>query len=298
MMKIKRKLLHCWFVVPVMALFLFVSVQTSAHQTRFEATTKVKGGLYLVGMGPGDPDLATVRALRIVEEADLILCCNGLTKKFHSFLNGKEVIVLSMGVGRWHGYGKNASDFQGEERKRVEASQKARSQIITKVRKAIKEGKSVAVLCHGDPLTYGAWVWCLEEFEDLNPVVVPGVSCFNAANAALKKDVTWSRKIKSTILTAYDWPGYRDTIEKLANNQVTMVIFTMGLDLKDIIARLSTHYPRETPVAIVCHAGYKAKERVIKATLETVLDKTRNKKLPYEHLVYVGENLSLKWKNE
>lgn len=288
----KKKFIHPWYILILTVLFLSVSVQTSAQA----ATTKVKGNFYLVGISPGDPDLTTIRAIKIIQKADLIICHKGIKEKFPHILRNKEVLGPPAGVHIWNGYGKKASDFQGKELERFRKSEEARGQVSAKVRGAIKKGKTVAVLSSGDPLIYGPWSWCLEEFQDLDPVVVPGISCFNAAHAALKKDVTWSDTVKSTILTANDWPGTRDTIEKMASNQVTMVIFTMGLELKDLIAKLSTHYPPHTPIAIVCDAGYKEKESVISGTLETILDKTRNKNVPFEHLVYVGENLNFKWK--
>jgi precorrin-4/cobalt-precorrin-4 C11-methyltransferase len=295
MMYYKRKILSVWFVVAVMVLFLFVPVRILAQRPE---ATKEKGKFYLVGMGPGDPDLATIRAMKIVEEADLIICHKRLKERFAGVLQNKEVVGTPVGVWIWFGYGKKASDFQGEELKKFQGSEKARGQLIAKVRKAITEGKRVAVLASGDPLIYGPWSWCLEEFQDLDPVVAPGLSCFNAAHAVLKKDVTWSDTVKSTILTANDWFGTRDKIEKLASNRVTMVIFTMGLELKDLIEKLSTHYSPHTPIAIVCYAGYKDKEYVVRGTLGAILDKIGDEKLPFEHLVYVGENVNFKWKNE
>lgn len=292
MMHAKKKFVFRGYIFILMVLFLSVTVHTSVQA----ATTKVKGSFYLVGMSPGDPDLTTVRAMNTIREADLIICHKAIKDKFARLLHNKAVMEPPAGVHIWNGYGKKACDFQGRELERFRKSEKARGQVTAKVRGAIKEGKTVAVLSSGDPLIYGPWSWCLEEFQDLDPLVVPGISCFNAAHAALKKDVTWSDKVKSTILTANDWPGTRDTIEKMAGNLVTMVIFTMGLELKDLIAKLSTHYPPSTPIAIVCHAGYKEKESVITGTLKTILDKTRNKNLPFEHLVYVGENLNFKWK--
>ena len=278
-------------------IFLFLLTGCQHFNTEGALAEANRRGLSLVGMGPGDSDLATLRAMNIVEQADLIICHKGLKEKFARVLTNKEVVCVPANAWIWFGYGKNLSDFQGKELEKFLASEKARGDIIGKVRKAIGMGKRVAVLAGGDPLIYGQWSWCLEEFHDFEPMVVPGVSCFNAAHAALKKDVTWSDTVKSTILTADDWPGTRDTIEKLAENQVTMVIFTMGLELKALVNKLSIHYPSDTPIAIVCHAGYKEKEGVIESTLGAILNKTRDMKLPFEHLVYVGKNLNFKWKN-
>ncbi|OEU62748.1 MAG: hypothetical protein BA867_04485 [Desulfobacterales bacterium S5133MH16] len=292
----KRRTLFGWsMAVMMIILLLSVSVHVWA-QIDSETATKGKRSFYLVGMGPGDPDLATVRAMKIVEEADLIICHKSLNENFFRVLKKKKAMYIPVDGWIWFGYGKKAADFQGKQLEKFQSSEKMRGQVITKIREAIRKGKRVAVLASGDPLIYGPWSWTLEEFQDLDPVVVPGISCFNAAHAALKKDVTWSDTVKSTILTADDWPGTKDTIGNLASHQVTMVVFTMGLELKDLIEKLSTNYPPHTPIAIICHAGYKEKEHVIKGTIGTILDKTQNQKLPFEHLVYVGENLNFKWK--
>lgn len=157
-------------------------------------------------------------------------------------------------------------------------------------------GGMAAVLDSGDPMIYGPFDWCLEEFEDLDPVVVPGVSCFNAANAALRKGVTSGEHTKSVILTSADWPGKTDTIEKMSVHGCTMVLFTMTAPLEDFLAKLSLHYPPDTPVAVVTHAGYAEKEQVIQATLGTIRDRIGNEELPFEYLIYVGDFLTYRYK--
>ncbi|MBW2095159.1 MAG: tetrapyrrole methylase [Deltaproteobacteria bacterium] len=287
----KRHRLGCLLLVLLVLLFNHALAETPLQD-------RTTGSLYLVGMGPGDPDLATLRAVKVVKEADLIICHKHLGEEFSGLLKGKVVEGPELGVWIWHGYGKEAADFHGKDLDRFIKSQKARSLVISKIRKALSAGKCVAILDSGDPLIYGPWGWCLEEFEDADPVVVPGLSCFNAANAALKRDVTWSDTVKTTILTANDWPGRKDTIDKLARQNVTMVIFTMGLEFEDLVKKLSTSYGPQTPIAVVCHAGYKEKERVIEGTLQNILEKIGEDRLPMEHLVYVGENVDFRWKQK
>ncbi len=296
MMHNKKRILCCWGVVLIF-LFLSVSFHVGAI-TQPEVTKQGKESFYLVSMGPGDPDLATVRAMTIIGKADLIICSQSLAEKFNSVLTSKEVMTIPASLSIGHGYGKNEKDYQGCELEKFRKSKKTRGQLITKIRGAIKQGKIVAVLDSGDPLIYGEWVWCLEEFQDLDPMVVAGVSRFNAANAALKKDITYSDTCKSIIITADDQPGKRDTIEELAGNQATMIISTMGFDLKKLVGKLMTHYPSQTPVAIVCYAGHKEKECVIKGTLGTILKKTLNIRPSFGHLLFVGKNVNFRWKKE
>jgi precorrin-4/cobalt-precorrin-4 C11-methyltransferase len=245
---------------------------------------------YLVGVGPGDPDLITLRAIDTLKKADLIFSMEGLTKKFSPYLQGREVVY-----GYWRlfpFYGQDLADLEGPQRQEAEALAVKRNEFIGMVRRAIGEGKTVAVIDSGDPLIYGPWAWCLEEFEDLSPVVVPGVSAFNAGNAALRRGITNSDQTKSVILTAADWAGKTDTIDRLSTHQATMVLFTMRTDFEEFIRKLAVNYPPETPLAVVKFAGYAEREEVIQATVGTILDRVGQDGLPFEYLIYVGDFLT------
>ena len=249
---------------------------------------------YLVGVGPGASDLITLRAIDTIKKADLIFCMESIEEKFATHLEGKEVIH-----GYWRlfpYYGREPSEFEGKERRECEEIGRKRNEFIGMVRRAMDQGRTVAIVDYGDPLIYGPWAWCLEEFEDLDPVVVPGVSCFNAANAALRRGVTTSERTKSVVLTATDWPGKTDTIDRLSVHQTTMVLFTMRTEFKEFIDKLLMNYPPETPVAVVKHAGYAGKEEVILGKLGTILDQIGQQKLPFEYLIYVGDFLTHRYK--
>jgi len=292
-MKIKR--LMCFFMVTLTFLVISLEYGCSARTPiQGKAISIEKPEFYLVGMGPGDADLITLRGLKTIEDADLIVCSKRAQDKFASYLEGKELLdSSSYKLSRY--YGKDCREFKGKERKECESFTNKRNTLIGKIRKAIGEGKTVAVLGGGDPFIYGPSVWFLEEFADLNPVAVPGLSSFNAANAALAKSVTSSKPTKSVILTIGYSPESHKIIEDLAVHKATMVIY-MPKDLKDLMAKLSAHYPPETPIAIVSYAGYKEKERIIKGTLETILDKIGDEKELRLYLVYVGDFLTYRRK--
>ena len=93
-------------------------------------------------------------------------------------------------------------DRRKNKRFNYEEKMKQFHEISTIIRKAVKEGKTVSILGSGDPTIYGPNMWYMEAFEDLNPEIVPGISCFNAANASLKKGVTTGKTTHSVIITA------------------------------------------------------------------------------------------------
>lgn len=253
-----------------------------------------QGKLFLVGVGPGDADLMTLRALRTIERADIVYVSPGVRERLGEVLAGKEVIEGYWALFQY--YGMRPEEIPDCERETYRQIASRRERLIAQIREAIAQGKTVAILDNGDPLIYGPWAWTLEEFADLDPMVVPGLSAFNAAHAALRKSPTISPQTKSVILTANDWPGKTDKIATLARHGVPMAIFTMRAEFEDFIGKLRESLPGSTPVAIVEHAGYKEKERVILGTLEDITQKVSGDDLAFEYLIYVGEFITYRQK--
>ncbi|RKZ27356.1 tetrapyrrole methylase [bacterium] len=277
--------------ISIVVIMLFISMDEFIQDAG--AANRNRTQFYLVSTGNGDPDNITLRAVNTIKDSDIIFCSKRLRDKFPVLLQGKE--IHDPGFGLFAIYGKKPEEAKKSKRFNYEEKIKQLNKITKIIRNGIKEGKVVSVLCSGDPTIYGPNMWYLEAFEDLDPEVIAGVSCFNAANAALRKGVTSGVNAHSVILTAaFGGKKYSglDSIEKLARNQATMVFFTMFLDLKKVVKKLKTHYTKDTPVAIVLFAGYRDKQKIIRATLGTILEKTRGKKLPFEHLIYVGDFLT------
>jgi len=257
------------------------------------------GRLYVVSVGSGDSDNSTLRAMNVIKDSQVIFCSTKMRDQFAILLQGKE--IHDPGFGIFGVYGKTPEEGKKSKRFNYEEKMKEFEAINTIIRDAVKVGKNVSVLDSGDPTIYGPNVWYMEAFEDLNPEIVPGISCFNTANAALKKGVTSGIQAHSVILTAsfgqeeYTGP---DSIEKLSENRATMVFFTMFLDMEEVVKKLKTHYPPETPVAIVLFAGYRDREEIIQGTLDTIVEQTKGRKLPHEHLIYVGDFLAKRYKEK
>gem|GEM_PF-220764 len=252
------------------------------------ASPSGRGRFYLVGMGPGDADLATLRATEVIKKADLIFASGKLQHRYAALLAGKKVLD---GYGRlFPFYGKACAQVtpaeRANERMSCEAYHQKQAEFEFLVRQAVAEGQTVAMLDSGDPLIYGPCAWSLTALRDLAIEVVPGLSCFNAANAALRAGVTEGRNSHSVLL-ASGW-----SVEEMAVHQSTMVIFTMRKEFKHFIDQLSKHYPADTPVAIVSSAGYAAKEKVLQGTLGGILHQLGPEKQPFEYLLYVGDFLA------
>ncbi|BBO89526.1 SAM-dependent methyltransferase [Desulfosarcina ovata] len=264
------------------------AVGRAAFNPGLSLQSAAQGKFYLVGVGPGDADLITLRGKKVIESADLIFAHQRLKDKFQDVLSGKEVLT---GYHRlFPFYGKPCAKVrpgdQRRERMSCEEYHQKQEEFAALVRAAVAKGKTVAMLDSGDPLVYGPCSWSLTELRDIETEVVPGLSCFNAANAALKAGVTEGKTSHSVIL-ASGW-----SVEEMAVHQSTMVLFTMRTQFKKFIDGLSAHYDADTPVAIVFSAGYAEKERVMQGTLGTISDQVGTGRLPFEYLLYVGDFLS------
>lgn len=244
-----------------------------------------QGKLYLVSVGIGDPDNITVKAQKVLKQADLLIGGKRVADNFADLVQGKEIHEAG------HGLFTPMQRRNMDDDKASAMEQKNRELI----RQAIKQGKTVAVVDYGDPLIFGPQTGYLKEFHDLNPVVIPGVSSFNAANAALGTGITSGKNSQSVILTsvgsARDNYKGSDPLAKLAQTQSTIALFTMRVDLPLVVEQLKQHYPGNTPVAIVSHAGYSDKQQVLRATLDSVVSQVGDSELPFEHMIYVGSFL-------
>ena len=239
--------------------------------------------LYLVSLGVGDVDLITLRAIDTIQKSQVIVCRKQTENKYAEYLKGKEILDASL--SGWRTYRKDCSAIKDDkERVKCRKSSETRAKLIARIRHALDAGKTVSVLGSGDLCIYGGpYRWYLEEFKDMHPKIIPGVSCFNAANAALGKDIMLGKESHSAVLTTA-----RD-LEKFSDHHPTMVIFTMHTKFEDLVEKLKTRYRPETPIAIVFYAGYKDKEHITRGRLDTILKKTQGQNFPFEHLVYVGD---------
>ncbi len=199
----------------------------------------IKGKVYLVGAGPGDPELLTVKALRLLKTADAVL---------HDDLVSPEILQLIPVTAQVHNVGKRAG------------TKKISQQEINFLMIALADsGLSVVRLKSGDPLIFGR---AGEEIAalrhaDIACEVVPGVTSALGAAAAAQIPLTHRRASSALVfITAHQAPGNEAANwGKLAGSGATLVIYMPGQNYAEVGAKLVTAgLPAETPCVIVSRA--------------------------------------------
>jgi len=244
-----------------------------------------RGAVYLVGMGPGDAELVTFKAAKVLKDADRVFCFDYLKDELARFVPPDKITVASsLLMGRFRGQG--VQELSLKLRDRARQSEEETAKFLPYVRELVARGKRVVFADAGDPTVYCPWSWVTEDFADLQPIVVPGLSSFNAANAALRQSVT--KNAGSVLLSAGDNLGAPDERGRL---KMMLVLFTHRAKLKELLPRLQSRYPADTPIAVVSEASYE-RQRAVFATLGTIQEKLSGQELPHLYLIYVGDGLA------
>jgi len=241
----------------------------------------MKGKVYLVGAGPGDPELLTVKALRLLRTADAVL---------HDDLVAPEILKLIPSTAQVHNVGKRCGKkkiLQGE--------------INFLMIELAALGLSVVRLKSGDPLIFGR---AGEEIESLRAnhipfEIVPGVTSALGAAAAAQIPLTHRRASSALVLITAHRAPKKDGIEKDATDRdwskfvasgATLVIYMPGQNYSEIARRLTAAgLAAETPCAVISRASTKF-QRTHRTTL---LDLHRAPQLASPTLLIAGEVVGL-----
>ena len=242
------------------------------------------GKIYLLGMGPGDAELVTVKAARILKEADYVFCFDYLKEEVARYVP-KDKITLAPSSMMGGFRGQKLEDIPPNIQDRAKKSMEEIKKFTPKIREMAAAGKSIVFADSGDPTIYCPWSWITADFADLHPIVIPGLSSFNAANAALKQSIT-SHNGSILISTGSDL-GTKTDAGRLSG---MLVLFTHRTTLAELLPRLQARYPADTPIAVVCEASYES-EKVYRGTLSTIRNIIGDEKLPHLYLIYVGDGL-------
>lgn len=227
--------------------------------------------VYFIGAGPGAHDLITVRGAQILTGAPMVLYAGSLVSP--------EVLRHCRAAAEIINTATLTLDEQEACYRRAQAA-----------------GHDVARVHSGDPAIYGATAEQMRRLDALGIEyqIVPGVSSFTAAAAAVRSELTRPLLSQTVILTRVSGRASpipdREALAELASHRATMCIFLSGPHLKKIVADLSRHYPPETPVALVRRATW-PDERSHRSTLGRLLKEVRTRDWRLTTLLLVGEAL-------
>lgn len=192
--------------------------------------------VYIVGAGCGDPELLTVKAHRLLAQADVIVFADSLVPEqmLQTVRSDAEVI---------------------------RTADKTLDEILAVMVARVQAGKSVVRLHSGDPCLYGA---IQEQMQALLEAeipfeVTPGISAFQAAAAKLRVELTVPGVVQSIILTRISGRTQvpeAEELSTLAAHQASLCLYLSARHVEEAQQRLMQHYPENTPVAICFRIGW------------------------------------------
>jgi len=236
------------------------------------------GKVYIVGAGPGDPELLTLKALRAIEEADVILY-DELIGDLKDLIKKSKAELIDVG-------------------KRAGRHKKKQEEINELMVKLAKEGKVVVRLKGGDPFVFGRGG---EEAEFLAEhgipfEVVPGITSAIAVPACAGIPVTHRAFDPAVVFITGREARERLNWEALAKLNATIVILMGVSTLKRNVERL-LKYGKDpnTPVAII-ERGCTSKQRVVTAPLKEIVDVAKREGVKAPAIIVIGDVVRLREK--
>jgi len=229
---------------------------------------KKQGHIEIVGAGPGDPDLVSVRGRKMLERADLILYAGSLVPKALTECHKPGAVVRS------------SADMNLEEQ-------------CALMKEHYDKGHFIVRLHTGDPCIFGA----IQEqmaFFDQNGMeyhITPGISSFLAAAAELRSQFTIPERTQTIILTRGEGRTpmpEKEQLHLLAKSQSTMCIFLSAAIVDDVQHELLREYPENTPVAACYHLTW-PDQKIYRGVLKDLAKIVHDNKLTLTTMLVVGE---------
>jgi precorrin-4 C11-methyltransferase len=226
------------------------------------------GHIEIVGAGPGDPDLVSVRGRKMLERADLILYAGSLVPKALTECHKPGAVVRS------------SADMNLEEQ-------------CALMKEHYDRGHFIVRLHTGDPCIFGA----IQEqmaFFDANRMdyhITPGISSFLAAAAELQSQFTIPERCQTIILTRGEGRTpmpEKEQLHLLARSQSTMCIFLSASIVDDVQRELLMEYPEDTPVAACYHLTW-PDQRIYRGVLKDLAKIVHENHLTLTTMLVVGE---------
>ena len=212
----------------------------------------MKGKVYLVGAGPGDPELLTLKALRLLRQADAVL---------HDDLVSPQILTLVSRKAQLHDVGKRAG--------RKSARQEEIHFLMIEL---ARQGLQVVRLKGGDPLVFGR---AGEEMQALREAgiefeIVPGVTAALAAAASVEIPLTLRQTASSLLIMTGQFADDRPVpdLRPIIASGTTIALYMPGRDAQAMVDKLAAAgVPRKTPCALISRASTPAQQTTL-TTLE------------------------------
>jgi precorrin-4/cobalt-precorrin-4 C11-methyltransferase len=212
--------------------------------------------VYIIGVGPGDPDLLTVKGQRIIAMADTILYADSLIPD-------------------------RLLEHARPDAEIIKTSDRTLEQIVAIVLDRVRSGQIIARLHSGDLTLYSAITEQIHAFRTagISVELVPGISAFQAAAAKLQVELTVPEIVQTIILTrptgrASAVPPAED-LASLAAHQASLCLYLAARHVETAQAQLLQHYPPQTPVAICFRVGWEDEQIWVVPLTEMVAFTTR-----------------------
>ena len=232
------------------------------------AFDRSKGHVEIVGAGPGDPELVSIRGRKYLERADLILYAGSLVPRQLTECAKPGATV------------RNSATMALEEQCNL-------------MKTFTDRGLLVVRLHTGDPCIYGAIQEQIDFFEshDISYHITPGISSFLAAAAELRSQFTIPGRCQTIILTRGEGRTpmpEREKLHLLARSRSTMCIFLSASIVDDVQEQLLQEYPADTPVAVCYHLTWKD-QKIWRGKLSSLANIVRENHLTLTTMIVVGE---------
>ena len=241
---------------------------TAALAIDYRYLREKQGHIEIVGAGPGDPDLISVRGRKMLECADLILYAGSLVPKALTTCHKPGAVVRS------------SADMNLEEQ-------------CALMKEHYDKGHFIVRLHTGDPCIFGAIQEQMAFFDQhhMDYHITPGISSFLAAAAELQSQFTIPERCQTIILTRGEGRTpmpEKEQLHLLAKSQSTMCIFLSASIVDDVQRELLLEYPEDTPVAACYHLTW-PDQKIYRGQLKDLAKIVHDNHLTLTTMLVVGE---------